>query len=61
MTAPILYEIKTGWAAANPDPKDRWAVHGATPEEAVRQFEETVERHKEMDARPDPPRSPSPQ
>ena len=49
---PRLTRIKNGWAASSMKRGDRWAVHGATQEEAVRKFEEALARHKEIDARP---------
>lgn len=42
-----LKPIKNGWAALG----DGWAVHGKTEEEAVRLYHETVEKHREIDAR----------
>ena len=51
MTQPRLGEIKGGWAAYG----DGWAVHGATKEEALKRYREAEERHREIDARPDPP------
>lgn len=42
-----LSPIKGGWAAYG----QGWAVHGYTKEEAVRLYQEAVERHREIDAR----------
>jgi hypothetical protein len=48
MKEPRVYEIKNGWAAAG----DGWAVHAATREEALRQFEEARREHDEIKRRP---------
>ena len=48
MVEPVLTPIKGGWAAHG----ECWAVHGRTPEEAIRKFREAEQRHQEIDARP---------
>jgi len=52
-----LDRIKGGWAARG----DGWAVHGATEDEAIRRYQEAVEKHREILARPDRPYTAPPQ
>ncbi len=48
---PITLEpTKNGWAAFG----DGWAIHGATKEEVIARFEETLKKYQEIDARPIP-------
>jgi len=47
MATPQLVPIKDGWAAL----AERWAVHGATKEEALFRFEEAEQMHRDLDAR----------
>ena len=46
--APRLARIKGGWAAYG----DGWAVRGQSKDDALEQFWQAVERHKEIDQRP---------
>lgn len=45
---PIVEPIRNGWAARGPG----WAVHGCTPEDARRKYEEAEARHREIAQRP---------
>lgn len=45
---PDLTPIKNGWAAHG----NGWAVHAATPEEAIQKFLEAERRHREIDNLP---------
>lgn len=45
---PDLTPVKNGWAAHG----DGWAVHAATPEEAVQKFLAAEQRNREIDNLP---------
>ena len=48
-TEPALQPIKNGWSAVG----NGWAVHGASPDEARRKFDEALKRHAMIEGRPD--------
>ena len=45
---PVLVQLYNGWAAHG----DGWAVHGATREEAIENYWQAEERHREILAMP---------
>jgi hypothetical protein len=56
MMDPVLTPIQGGWAALHDVPGDRWAVHAPTKEAALRKFEETKRRYREIDTEAELPR-----
>ncbi len=44
-----LQPIKNGWSAVG----NGWAVHGSSPDEARRKFDEALKRHAMIEGRPD--------
>ena len=48
-TEPVLQPIKNGWSAVG----NGWAVHGASPDEARRKFDERLKRHEMIKERTD--------